>query len=156
MLSEILIILLCMLAAIILLIAEVFFFPGITLAGIAGAVCAGGGIWYAYQVDTMVGHLTVIFSLLAFLLVFYIFLRSRSFKRMELKADIGSKVHSNLEQGVQVGDEGVTVSRLASVGKASIGGKLVEVKSETGWTDENTRVQVTRIEDNYIWVKEMS
>lgn len=141
-----------MLAAIILLIAEVFFIPGITLAGIAGALCAGGGIWYAYSLDMTIGHITVLSSIIGFVAVFWFFLRSRSFKIMELNADISSKVTSNLEQGINVGEKGVTVSRLASVGKARFNRTIVEVKAENGWIDENTPVVVTRIEDNYIWV----
>ena len=141
-----------MLAAIILLIAEVFFIPGITLAGIAGALCAGGGIWYAYSLDMTIGHITVLSSIIGFVAVFWFFVRSRSFKIMELNADISSKVTSNLEQGISVGEEGVTVSRLASVGKARFNRTIVEVKAENGWIDENTPVLVTRIEDNYIWV----
>ena len=153
MISEIAIIVVCMVVAIALLITEVFFIPGITLAGLGGAAAAVGGIWYAYQVSTLTGHVTVIASLAGVALVFFWFLRSRSFRKLELTADIPSKVVSNLEQGIRVGDQGVTVSRLASVGKANINGKIVEVKSETGWTDENQPVVVTRIEDNYIWVK---
>lgn len=141
-----------MLAAIILLIAEVFFIPGITLAGIAGALCAGWGIWYAYSLDMTIGHITVLSSIIGFVAVFWFFLRSRSFKIMELNADISSKVTSNLEQGISVGEKGVTVSRLASVGKARFNRTIVEVKAENGWIDENTPVLVTRIEDNYIWV----
>ena len=141
-----------MLAAIILLIAEVFFIPGITLAGIAGALCAGGGIWYAYSLDMTIGHITVLSSIIGFVAVFWFFLRSRSFRIMELNADISSKVTSNLEQGISVGEKGVTVSRLASVGKARFNRTIVEVKAENEWIDENTPVLVTRIEDNYIWV----
>lgn len=141
-----------MLAAIILLIAEVFFIPGITLAGIAGVLCAGGGIWYAYSLDMTIGHITVLSSIIGFVAVFWFFVRSRSFKIMELNADISSKVTSNLEQGISVGEKGVTVSRLASVGKARFNRTIVEVKAENGWIDENTPVLVTRIEDNYIWV----
>lgn len=153
MFSEIAIIAICMVVAIVLLITEIFFIPGITLAGLGGAAAAIGGIWFAYQVSAMTGHITVLASLAGFAVVFFAFLRSRSFRKMELKADVSSKVVSNLEQGIQVGDQGVTVSRLASVGKANINGKIVEVKSETGWTDENQPIVVTRIEDNYIWVK---
>lgn len=152
MITQIAIVIVCMIVAIVLLITEIFFIPGVTLAGIGGAACAIGGIWYAYHVNAIIGHVTVISSLVGFAAVFFFFLRSRSFRKLELKADISSKVVSNLEQGIKVGDTGVTISRCASVGKANINGKIVEVKSESGWTDENKTVTVTRIEDNYIWI----
>ena len=111
-----------------------------------------GFVWHITLTTNSASMLSLA-SLAGFAVVFFAFLRSRSFRKMELKADVSSKVVSNLEQGIQVGDQGVTVSRLASVGKANINGKIVEVKSETGWTDENQPIVVTRIEDNYIWVK---
>ena len=67
MFSEIAIIAICMVVAIVLLITEIFFIPGITLAGLGGAAAAIGGIWYAYQVSAMTGHITVLASLAGFL-----------------------------------------------------------------------------------------
>ena len=46
MISTLVILAVLMLAAIILGLAEIFFFPGITLAGIGGILCAGGGLYF--------------------------------------------------------------------------------------------------------------
>ena len=54
---------------------------------------------------------------------------------------------------LQPGDEGVAVTRLALIGNADIGGRLVEVKSADGFLDEGTPVIVVRVEDAQITVK---
>ena len=50
MLLDIAIIVFLMVAAILLILAEIFLLPGITLAGIGGAIFAIGGVVFAYTV----------------------------------------------------------------------------------------------------------
>ena len=59
MLLDIAIIVFLMVAAILLILAEIFLLPGITLAGIGGAIFAIGGVVFAYTVGIWVGHLTL-------------------------------------------------------------------------------------------------
>lgn len=61
MLLDIAIIVFLMVAAILLILAEIFLLPGITLAGIGGAIFAIGGVVFAYTVGIWVGHLTLSF-----------------------------------------------------------------------------------------------
>ena len=49
MLLDIAIIVFLMVAAILLILAEIFLLPGITLAGIGGAIFAIGGVVFAYN-----------------------------------------------------------------------------------------------------------
>ena len=62
MLLDIAIIVFLMVAAILLILAEIFLLPGITLAGIGGAIFAIGGVVFAYTVGIWVGHLTLSFE----------------------------------------------------------------------------------------------
>ena len=66
MLLDIAIIVFLMVAAILLILAEIFLLPGITLAGIGGAIFAIGGVVFAYTVGMWVGHLTLSLSIIAF------------------------------------------------------------------------------------------
>ena len=89
MLLDIAIIVFLMVAAILLILAEIFLLPGITLAGIGGAIFAIGGVVFAYTVGIWVGHLTLSLSIIAFGVIFAWLLRSRSFKdRYRFQADI--------------------------------------------------------------------
>lgn len=148
MLLDIAIIVFLMIAAILLILAEIFLLPGITLAGVGGAIFAIGGVAFAYTVGLWVGHITLIASILVFGIVFGWLLRSRSFNKVALKTDIDSKLTSSKELGIKVGDEGITLSRLAPIGKAKIKGITVEAKSQDELIDEHTEITVIRV-DSY-------
>ena len=113
MLLDIAIIVFLMVAAILLILAEIFLLPGITLAGIGGAIFAIGGVVFAYTVGIWVGHLTLSLSIITFGIIFAWLLRSRSFNKIALKTDIDSKLISSRDLGIEPGDEGITLSRLA-------------------------------------------
>jgi len=143
---DIVIIAFLMIVAIFLLIAEIFLLPGITIAGIAGALFAIGGVVYAYSCSVATGNITLASSIVAFIGVFLWLMRSNSFNKLSLKTDIDSKVESPREMNLKIGDEGLTLSRLAPVGKARFGNITVEAKSSTEFINENTKVVIVGIE----------
>ncbi len=146
MVSELIILVILMLVAILLGLAEIFLFPGITLAGIGGILFAGGGLYYAYSLSTTIGNLTLFISLVLFIAGLVWFMRSRSLNKIALHTDVDSRLQSSRELGIKAGDEGVSMSRLAPIGKARFGDISVEAKSETGFIDENTPIVVVRVE----------
>ena len=146
MLLDIAIIVFLMVAAILLILAEIFLLPGITLAGIGGAI-------FAYTVGMWVGHLTLSLSIIAFGVIFAWLLRSRSFNKIALKTDIDSKLTSSRDLGIEPGDEGITLSRLAPIGKARIKGINVEAKSQDELIDENTPIVVIRVDSYNVIVR---
>ena len=133
MIFEMLIIAFLMVVAIVLILLEIFMLPGITVAGVGGFLFAAGGLFYAYSVSTP--------------------LRSKSFNRVALKTDIDSKLVSSRDLGIVPGDEGLTLSRLAPIGKARINGITVEAKSMDELIDENTPVEVIRVDGYNVIVK---
>jgi membrane-bound ClpP family serine protease len=143
---EILIIVFVLVAAIGLLLAEIFLLPGITIAGIAGALFAIGGVAYAYTVGVMVGNITLGSSVIVFGGIFFWLLRSNSFHRVSLKTNIESTVESPRNMDIKVGDEGLTLSRLAPIGKARFGHVTIEAKSTNEFIDEHTPVVIMRID----------
>ena len=56
-------------------------------------------------------------------------LRSKTLEKYSLHKSIDSTAATQDQLSVQPGDEGVAVTRLALIGNADIGGRLVEVKS---------------------------
>ena len=153
MILEIAIIAFLMIVAIVLILLEIFLLPGITLAGIGGFIFAAGGIIYAYTAGAMIGHITLASSSIVFGLIFIWLLRAKSFNRIALKTDIDSKLTSSRDLGIQPGDEGITLSRLAPIGKARIKGITVEAKAQEELIDENTPVIVVRIDSYNIIVR---
>jgi membrane-bound ClpP family serine protease len=47
---------------------------------------------------------------------------------------------------IHPGDEGITLSRLAPIGKANICDRVVEAKSTGDFIDENTAIRVIRVD----------
>ena len=150
MIFEMLIIAFLMVVAIVLILLEIFMLPGITVAGVGGFLFAAGGLFYAYSVSTPIGNVTLAVSSLVFAASF---MRSKSFNRVALKTDIDSKLVSSRDLGIVPGDEGLTLSRLAPIGKARINGITVEAKSMDELIDENTPVEVIRVDGYNVIVK---
>ena len=135
-----------MITAVILIIAEVFLLPGITIAGIAGALFAIGGVAYAYTIDITTGNITLGSSIVVFCGLFLWLLRSNSFSRVSLKTEIESTLMSPRDMPMRVGDVGITLSRLAPIGKARFRDNIVEAKSMGEFIDENTYVVIKSID----------
>ncbi len=150
---EIIIIAFLMLMGIALLLLEIFLLPGINIAGIGGFLFAASGVYYAYTTEPIVGHITLCISLVAFIIAFVWFLRSKSLNKVALKTDVDSKLTSSRELGIKAGDEGVTLSRLAPIGKALIKDITVEAKSMGEFIDEHTPIEVIRVDGYNVLVK---
>lgn len=146
MILNIAIIIFLMGVAILLVLLEIFLLPGITIAGIGGALFAIGGVIYAYTINPMAGHITLLGSIVVFGIAFAWLLRSKSFSKVALKTDVDSKLTSSRDLGIQVGDEGLTLSRLAPIGKALIKDITVEAKSTGEFIDEDTPIIVIRVD----------
>ena len=153
MLLDIAIILFLMAAAIILILVEIFLLPGITVASVGGAIFAIGGAVFAYSVGAEVGHWTLALSAIAFAAIFFWLLRSRSFNKVALHTNVDSKLMSSRDLGIQPGDEGITLSRLAPIGKARIKGIVVEAKSMNDLIDEETPIVVVRVDSYNVLVR---
>lgn len=154
--GNILILVILMGLAIALILLEIFLLPGITIAGIGGFLFAVGGVVYAYTISATAGHLTIAISAVLFAAIFLWLLRARSFNRVALKTDVDSRLVSSRELGIEPGDKGITLSRLAPIGKARIKGITVEAKSQGEWIDEGTPVVVLRVDSQNVLVEPAS
>lgn len=151
---DVLIITLLIIGAVILFLAEIFFVPGISLAGFAGLGCLIYANYYAFiYIGTTAGIITLIVSAIACLGSIYLFMKSKTLDRVALKKNITSKVDRAAEESIEVGNTGVAITRLALIGNAEINGKIVEVKSMDGFLDEKTPIIVSRIYDDIIMVE---
>ncbi len=141
--------------ALLLIILEVFFLPGITIAGICSLLFYGGGIYYAYIIYGSTGA-TITFALatLATGIAIYIFIRSRALHRMSLQAEVDSVVPTSIPADVHVGDVGITLSRLNPMGKILVGAHTLEARAENELIDEDCPVKIIRIEHTVVIVNQ--
>ncbi|MGL5319072.1 MAG: NfeD family protein [Bacteroidales bacterium] len=147
------IIVLILLLAIFLFLAEIFILPGLSIAGIAGVAVSICGIAYAYFTFGTTGMIiTLITGILLFILLFYLSLKSKIFDSLALKKDIKSTVADKNLKNIAPGNEVLTVSRLNPMGKVVKDNDFFEAKSESGYIDEDRIVFVKRVEGNTIIV----
>jgi len=140
-------------AGFLLILLDLFVFPGTSVLGISGI---GALVWGVVRMFLDFGNLAGWIALLSILLVcasiVLLFVRKKSWKKMILNDNLEGRVNEVNEQKVKVGDEGKATSRLVPVGQATFEGEIVEVHSLDGFTDQKTPIKVVKIENNKIFV----
>ena len=131
------------------LVAELVLLPGVSIGAILALVSYGGAIYIAFR---DYGPLAVVLILSFAATV--VSLRSKTWRRFSLKQKVDSSVMPEpVQQSVRVGDTGMTVSRLAPMGKVEIGGKIYEAKSMDSYIDPRREVEVVGFENFNIIVR---
>ena len=150
---DILAITLLIVIALALAVLEIFFLPGITIAGICSLVFYGGGIYYAYVLfGTNGAVITLLVAAIVTIAVIIGFMRSRSFDKIALHTEIGSVVPSQVPADIKVGDVGKTLTRLNPMGKVIVRQHTVEAQAENELIEEETPVRIIRVEPNVVIV----
>jgi len=149
-----LLILTFILIGLIFMVLEVLVIPGFGFAGVIGFILVAIGVWQTYAAyGLMAGHLVLAGTFVMTVLILFLSLRSKTWKRLALSDEIDSKVNVIDLEKVKPGVKGKTVSRLAPMGKALINGEYYEVSTDGDFIDQQTEVVITRIEHNKIIVK---
>lgn len=140
---------------ILFMLIEIFLLPGISVAGIAGAIFLIGGIIYSYMfLGSTSGNITLAASAVALGATFFWLLKSKSLEKISLNTNIDDKVDNSNLLKVAVGDVGVTISRLNPIGKVLVNDTEIEGKSYDGeFIEEETEVEVMKIETYNILVR---
>jgi len=135
-----------------LLLAEMLIIPGVGVAGVLGLLSLGGSCYYGFVHYGTVGGVivTVICCLLVIGMLVYA-LRGKTWKKISLDTVIDHQPAS--ASAIRVGMRGTTLTRLAPMGSARIGGVVCEVRCPDHLTDPGVEVEVIEIEDNKITVK---
>ena len=151
---EILIIIALIVAGLILFLIEVFLVPGITLAGIASACSLLYAIYYAFSdMGMQAGFVTLGIVVLGIIGITVWVMRSKTVDRLSLKKELNYQHNPLRDIQIKVGDCGISTTRLTLIGNANINGHLIEVQSADGFIDEGTPIEVTRIDNNTVYVK---
>ena len=145
------------LVGLILLALEIMVIPGVGITGILGFLLMAEGVWLAYsRVGTAAGNITLIITVLVSASGMVIMLRSKTWKRAQLKTSVTGKVRTLDDMGLKVGMRGKTISRCAPMGKAVFGDSHVEVDAGTDYLNTGTPVEIVRIFENKIFIKQLT
>jgi membrane-bound ClpP family serine protease len=144
---------LLILLGLVLMILDFLVIPGGVVA-ILGVLCMVGGVVTSFvQFGTTVGILTLVLTAVITLGSFWLMMRTKTWRKLQLKTQIDSKMNEVDESKLKEGTEGVSVSRLAPTGTAIFGDTEAEVVSMQGFIDQNTPVVIRKIDGSKIIVE---
>ena len=151
---DVLYLVLLILFGLLFLVAELVLLPGVSLGALLALVCDGGAIYLAFSEHGVTTGIIVIAVILVLSLIAVAFsLRAKTWQYFSLKQEIHSSSMPRPEELVEVGAQGVTLSRLSPMGKVEIAGKSYEAKSLDAYVDPRTPVEVVGFENFTIIVK---
>lgn len=139
-----------------LFIIEFMLIPGVTIAGVGGAICLLTGIVFSFiSFGTTTGLIVLGITAAVMVVLTVLMLKSNTWNRFMLKTTIDSKVDTvGGEEGkVKPGDKGITVTRLVPGGKVLVNGEYFEAKSVDILIDPRQEIEVVRIDNNKLIVK---
>jgi membrane-bound ClpP family serine protease len=129
-----------------LLLLEFAVVPGVTIAGIGGFLMLAGSVYLAFAgFGTGAGIVTLVFVLTAAPALVYYFFRSKVGKTMVLDTNIDAKVETFETDNIHPGDTGITLGRLAPLGKVRVNGVSVEAHSTGSFIDHNKPVRILKV-----------
>lgn len=137
----------------VLLLAEILLIPGVGIAGILGVISMGGSCFFAFvDYGVTTGLIVLAIILLILILMMAWVLRAKTWKKMSLETNIDSKAVL-LEAAVVVGDRGVTMTRIAPMGNARFGDKVIEVTSFEGIINSGVEIEIISVDGMKVVVK---
>lgn len=156
----------------ILLVVEIFVFPGFGLAGIAGIIfivfgftlslVPNEGFDFTFTgTDAIMHSLTIVLSsLIGSVVLFFIFgkklISSKQFNRMVLQDAMGNQqgyVSSDLTAIAHVGETATTYTDLRPSGKILLDGKVVSASAESGFIERGKAVTIIAVDGIKITVR---
>jgi membrane-bound ClpP family serine protease len=141
-------------AGILFMLVELLLVPGVGIGGILSLLSLGAACWYSFvYISDSVGWMVLVLVLILLVVSVVLALRSRTWRRFELKTEIDSKVNDECCR-LEAGQKGVAQTRLAPMGTGRFGETSCEVKShDNSLIDAGTPLEIVSIEDNQVIVK---
>jgi membrane-bound ClpP family serine protease len=153
---DIVLIIFLIVVGIALCVVEVVVLPGITVAGIGGVLLVGCSVYLTYRrYGNTAGTIALIATAILFLIFLIYAMRAKTWDKLSLHSEIDGKVNVIDTNDIKTGDRGMTVSRLAPIGKIIIHDKIMEGKSEFGLIDENSEIEVVYVNESTVIVQEI-
>jgi membrane-bound ClpP family serine protease len=154
---NLLIILFLIFLGIVLLLIEFTILPGITIAGVGGVLLFGYSIYLAFtSYGTLGGFLTLAFVLIVAPTMVVMLFKGKSGKKMVLNTVLHGFTNEIDQEKVKIGDIGVTIGRLAPMGKIKVNNEVVEVKSTGTFIDPGEKVRIIHIEKSLVTVEPLN
>lgn len=143
-----------LIAGIVFLLIELFLIPGTSFASLISGCCMIYAVYHAFaNMGIWWGTGTLLVSILVAVLSVVWFMKSKTLDKVSLKKDIDGTVEQPGRDLVQIGDEGIALTRLTLIGNAQFHDHVVEVKSVEGFIEAKTPIRVVRKDNSLILVE---
>lgn len=144
-----------LIVGLVLLTLEIVALPG-GISGIFGIGLIIYSIWQGYNLyGSTTGNIMLISGVVACIALLSFFLKTKTWRRFSLDAEVDSKVNEVDKHNIHVGARGTTVARLAPTGRALIDGELVEVHAVNKFIDQDKPIEVIAVDGYRIDVREI-
>ncbi len=142
------------LIGVLLLVAELVLLPGISVAGVGALLAFGVAIFYAFfEYGVLWGVVTLTITVVLAVIAVFVSLRSNTWQRLSLKTTIDSASTPIPQQNnIRMGQVGITLTRLAPMGKVRIGEVTVEAKAVDDFIDPKQPVEVIGFDNTVVIV----
>ena len=143
---------------VLMLVAEIVLLPGLSVAGILAFGSYGYAGYRAFQLYGVNGLIaTIVVAAIISAIAIFFSLRAKTWQRFSLGSKIESVSQEDpQENNVKVGERGMTLTRLAPIGKVLIDGKVYEAKSSHEFIDQKSEVEVVDFENFNVVVKRVN
>ena len=133
------------------LVAELVLLPGVSIGAVLALVCYGSSVYLAFRdFGPVTGTVVILVILVLSVIATVVSLRAKTWQRFSLKQRVdSSSMPSTPDQELQVGDRGMTLSRLSPMGTVEV----YEAKSLTAYVDPRREVEVVGFENFSVIVK---
>ena len=140
---------------ILLFLIEFLIIPGTTIAGIGGLILLAAGIYMAFEnFGYQVGLIVLGTTLISSIVVLIIALRSQTWKGVMLNTNIDGIVNEGPAADlIKPGDKGISLTRLAPVGRIKVKDTVMEGKSIAGYINPKTEIEIIKITGSQAIVK---
>lgn len=152
------IIIFLILLGLLLFLLEFLVVPGITVAGVGGAISIITAIVLGfYYHGPRTGLIILLSTLVVMIITVVLMLKAGTWKKLMLNKSIDSKVDNVKKNAglINVGDKGITITRLNPMGKVMVNGEYYEAKSLDKLVDQKTEIVVIKVESNKLIVKSL-
>jgi membrane-bound ClpP family serine protease len=150
------IIVIIILLGLVLVFLEMFVIPGTALFGILGGIALIAGVALMYtNYGSKFGNITAGITGISLFVAVAAGFKVIQSNRLAMKAEIKSKVNQLEHHHYNIGQVGKTVSSLRPNGKAIFGDdNKVDVYSEGDYIERESSIEIVKITNNKIFVKQ--
>jgi membrane-bound ClpP family serine protease len=138
----------------VLIFLEIFVLPGISVTGIVGSMMVLAAIYFSYKLAAPLGHIMLTGAIIFTVILLRMMLKKKTWNKVSLHSQLNTKAVEGFNQ-INLGDEGIAMSRLSPIGTAKFNQKLLEVESISGLIESGEKIVISAIEQNKIFIKKI-